>query len=54
MSQNSELAISKRMLDVIEGDIYPITQSAVEKGNKIFGGAIIKKYDLFQISKNHL
>ena len=31
------------MLDVIEDDIYPITQRAVEKGNKIFGGAIIKK-----------
>ena len=46
MSQKSELAISKRMLDVIEGDIYPITHRAVEKGNKIFGGAIVKKYDL--------
>tara|TARA_B100001029_G_C15045291_1_gene446653 strand:- start:752 stop:1354 length:603 start_codon:yes stop_codon:yes gene_type:complete len=46
VSKNSELAISKRMLDVIEGDIYPITQRAVEKGNKVFGGAIIKKYDL--------
>ena len=42
MDQNSEFNIAKRMLDVIEGDIYPITRGAVEKGNKVFGGAIIK------------
>ena len=34
------------MLDVIEGDIFPITQKSVQKGNKVFGGAIIKKDDL--------
>ena len=47
MSQKSELAISKRMLDVIEGDIFPITQKAVQKGNKIFGrGATDDKGEL--------
>ena len=46
MDQNNELDIAKRMLDVIEGDIHPITQMAVEKGNKVFGGAVIKKHDL--------
>ena len=31
-----------KLLDVIEMNIIPLTQSGVSKGNKIFGGAILK------------
>ena len=35
-----------RLLDVIEQDIVPLTQAAVESGNKVFGAAILNKSDL--------
>jgi tRNA(Arg) A34 adenosine deaminase TadA len=35
-----------RLLDVIEFDIAPRTQSGVERGNKLFGAAILRKSDL--------
>ncbi|KAG0567528.1 hypothetical protein KC19_7G141200 [Ceratodon purpureus] len=35
-----------RLLDVIESDIAPKTRQEVERGNKLFGAAIIKKSDL--------
>ena len=40
----SELA--KRLLDVIENDITPLTAQEVKRGNKIFGAAILLKKDL--------
>ncbi len=38
--------LARRLLDVIEGDIVPLTQQGVARGNKIFGAAILKKDDL--------
>lgn len=35
-----------RLLDVIEFDIAPRTQSGVQRGNKLFGAAILRKSDL--------
>lgn len=35
-----------RLLDVIEQDIAPLTAKGVEKGNKLFGAAILRKSDL--------
>ncbi|OOG75696.1 tRNA-specific adenosine deaminase [Sinorhizobium sp. A49] len=40
----SELA--KRLLDVIEQDILPLTEKGVAAGNKVFGAAILRKSDL--------
>ena len=38
--------LAARFLDVIEHEIIPLTQAAVERGNKVFGGAILRKSDL--------
>ena len=35
-----------RLLDVIESEIVPLTRSGVAEGNKLFGGAILRKSDL--------
>lgn len=35
-----------RFLDVIEKDIAPLTRKGVQKGNKLFGAAILRKADL--------
>ena len=35
-----------RLLDVIEHDIAPLTRQGVERGNKLFGAAILRKSDL--------
>ena len=35
-----------RLLDVIEGDIMPLTVKGVARGDKVFGAAIILKSDL--------
>lgn len=35
-----------RLLDVIEHDIAPVTHKGVQKGNKVFGAAILRKSDL--------
>ncbi len=35
-----------RLLDVIEGDIVPLTRAGVASGNKLFGAAILRKSDL--------
>ena len=40
------VALIKRLLDVIENDIAPMTRREVARGNKIFGAAILKKSDL--------
>jgi tRNA(Arg) A34 adenosine deaminase TadA len=38
--------LAARLLDVIEQDIVPLTRQGVERGNKLFGAAILKKRDL--------
>ncbi len=35
-----------RLLDVIENDIVPMTRKGVERGNKVFGAAVLRKSDL--------
>ena len=35
-----------RLLDVIEGDLVPLSQAGVATGNKIFGAAVLRKSDL--------
>ena len=39
-------ALAKRLLDVIEFDILPLTRDGVAAGNKVFGAAILNKADL--------
>lgn len=39
-------ALAKRLLDVMEFDILPLTRDGVAAGNKIFGAAILRKDDL--------
>ncbi|QRM55450.1 nucleoside deaminase [Sinorhizobium sp. BG8] len=38
--------LARRLLDVIERDILPLTAKGVAAGNKIFGAAILRKSDL--------
>ncbi|WP_404863288.1 deaminase [Georhizobium sp. MAB10] len=38
--------LAKRLLDVIENDILPLTERGVADGNKVFGAAILRKSDL--------
>lgn len=38
--------ITRRLLDVIEDDILPLTEMGVAAGNKVFGAAILRKSDL--------
>jgi tRNA(Arg) A34 adenosine deaminase TadA len=40
-----DTALVARLLDVIEGDILPLTEAGVHRGNKIFGAAILRKSD---------
>ena len=42
----NQAALCGRLLNVIEKDIFPMTQAGVEAGNKIFGAAILRKSDL--------
>ena len=35
-----------RFLDVIEHDVVPLTRAGVERGDKVFGAAILRKSDL--------
>ena len=41
-----QAALARRLLDVIENDIMPLTRAGVAAGNKIFGAAIMRKADL--------
>ena len=41
-----QAALAKRLLDVIEFDILPLTREGVAAGNKVFGAAILRKSDL--------
>lgn len=43
---NMETDLRKRLLDVIEYDIIPLTRSGVSEGNKLFGAATLLKSDL--------
>ncbi|WP_319445358.1 MULTISPECIES: nucleoside deaminase [unclassified Mycobacterium] len=38
--------IAPRLLDVIAGDILPMTARGVAEGNKVFGAALLRKDDL--------
>ncbi len=42
----NQVALAKRLLDVIERDILPLTREGVAAGNKVFGAAILRKSDL--------
>ena len=46
MTNHTDLKLAKRILDVIEFDIIPLTEKGVSRGDKIFGGAILRKDDL--------
>ncbi len=35
-----------RMLEVLERDVVPLTRESVNRGNKIFGAAVLRKSDL--------
>lgn len=39
-------ALITRLMDVIEGDIVPMTERGVAVGNKVFGAALLNKADL--------
>lgn len=41
----TDAALLDRLLDVIENDVVPLTRAGVEKGNKLFGAAILAKAD---------
>ena len=36
----------EKILDIILNDLIPLTKISINEGNKIFGGFIVKKYDL--------
>ena len=38
--------MAARFLDVIEHDVVPLTRAGVERGDKVFGAAILRKSDL--------
>jgi tRNA(Arg) A34 adenosine deaminase TadA len=39
-------SIASRLLDVMEGEILPMTERGVAAGNKVFGAAILRKSDM--------
>ena len=41
-----QAALAKRLLDVMEFDILPLTRKGVADGNKLFGAAVLRKDDL--------
>ena len=43
---HSEHELAVRFLDVIEHDVVPLTRAGVERGDKVFGAAILRKTDL--------
>lgn len=42
----SSRTLAGRLLDVIENDVIPLTEEGVNRGNKVFGAAILRKSDL--------
>jgi len=47
IKENAELV--RTLLDVMEHDILPLTEKGVALGNKIFGGALMRKSDLSRV-----
>ena len=43
---HSEHELAVRFLDVVEHDVVPLTRAGVERGDKVFGAAILRKVDL--------
>ena len=43
---HSDRTLASRFLDVIEHDIVSLTRAGVARGDKVFGGAILRKADL--------
>jgi hypothetical protein len=43
---DDKTALIDRLLEVIELEIVPLTRVGVREGNKIFGGAVLRKSDL--------
>ena len=43
---DDSVALIDRLLDVVENEIVPLTRAGVREGNKIFGGAVLRKSDL--------
>jgi tRNA(Arg) A34 adenosine deaminase TadA len=41
-----KVVLIDRLLDVVEHEIVPLTRVGVREGNKIFGGAVLRKSDL--------
>lgn len=41
-----KVAFTDRLLSLIETEIVPLTRQGVREGNKIFGGAVLRKADL--------
>jgi tRNA(Arg) A34 adenosine deaminase TadA len=44
-----KVVLLDRLLDVVECEIVPLTTAGVRAGNKIFGGAVLRKSDLSTI-----
>lgn len=40
------MSLPRRLLDVIDLDILPLTEAGVAAGNKVFGAAILRRSDL--------
>lgn len=45
-TQKTKQQLINRLLQVIEQEIIPLTETGVKKGNKVFGAAILRKSDL--------
>lgn len=43
---SDKVALLDRLLTVVEDEIAPLTRAGVAAGNKLFGGAVLKKSDL--------
>jgi len=43
---SSDVRLVRRMLEVLEKDVVPLTREGVRDGNKIFGAAVLRKDDL--------
>ena len=43
--RGDDAALVERLVDVIEADILPLTERGIDRGNKIFGAAILRKAD---------
>ncbi|WP_420410455.1 nucleoside deaminase [Hoeflea sp.] len=46
MEIKEDADLVRRLLTVIENDILPLTEKGVAGGNKVFGGALLRKSDL--------